>query len=161
MSICYSIVSLKHTVKLEPKYLGRELREHIYERLASDKLGTVSKENGRIKAIVEIVDIESSVSNPFDGLPTFIVRYLAKIDKPIVGNSYDGTIFHVHEEGIFVDTFSFSNSEKSFQTLVVTKSNAFDMGSSVSFTVTDINYKMGKYFCIGRLNLITEGVYRR
>lgn len=97
----FFLKELEHTITLEPRFLGAQLRDHIRLQLYRQVEGSCNGRFGYVVALVSISHIESGIVQDSFGSVAFKVRYMALLLKPFKNETVDAVISTVNKMGFF------------------------------------------------------------
>jgi hypothetical protein len=150
----HTITIFDELIALEPRYLDRDIKHHIQNKLKSKKVGSCSKDYGFIQDI-EIKKVASAEISMADGLPRFKTTYCIKSILPTPGKLYTSkkivVINHKNVTGA-IATIDESCAEHPFQIFIINGRNKcnqlqfdncecvlpFDNGKQTPFSLPNI-----------------------
>lgn len=149
-------VTIQRRVYLEPKYLDKNIMDHLLTQVTKSTLGECTKEYGHILSVerlVDIVDNEDCI---------FTVLFEAKTLKPEAGKKLTGTVCMVYKDGIFINV---EEKQKMLIPVVTLDGYKFDQvsrtytkdnkqikeGIEVDAVVTAAKYSNKNFSCFGSL----------
>ena len=147
---------LQRRIYLEPKYLDKNIMNHLLKTINKAMFGEFNKEYGYIisaNRIIKIVDNENTF---------FVLKFEAKTYKPKIKQKVDGVVCGVYEEGIFIKVFEkmkiliphiylkdykFNDVFHSFEN----KNNKIGIGDKINVEIKAVKYDKNGFCCIGFL----------
>ena len=98
-------VTLEKRIILESKYLTRDIKQHICNKLVEITKEECSKDYGYIIEIIKILDIKGHEIGRVNFDNIFTVIFEAYILNPVAGAEFEGTVCLIYKDGIFVNIY--------------------------------------------------------
>ena len=155
------IIQIEQKVSIHSKYLDKNVKTHILNKLQTTMIGKCSLDYGYIIKINKIIKLGENSITPANSLVVFDIIYEADILKPEVGQDLYGTVCMVFQDGIFVDiegkmkVLIPSTSMPSYvfeKSIFVNNNNdQITVGIKLLITIVMIKYDKNEISCIGKL----------
>ena len=169
--------SIKQKVSIEAKFLNKNIKDHLLDKLKKTMIGRCSLEHGYFLNVNKLINVGSNTITYSNSLIIFDVVYEAETLKPELGQVITGTVCMVFQHGIFVDIKkmkvlvpatsmvsyvfkdnSFTTERGTYQHRVITT------GLEVCIIINMIKYEQKEFSCIGELYksdiVFTEKIYK-
>ncbi|KAI9663690.1 MAG: DNA-directed RNA polymerase II subunit [Bathelium mastoideum] len=98
----FFIQYLERTINLHPSFLGPNISNYLKDQLIADVEGT-NTGNYFIICVIEIGDEPKGRVIPGSGITEYVVTYRALVWKPFKGETLDGVVTSVVQNGCFVE----------------------------------------------------------
>ena len=154
------------SICLEPKCLGKGLKESLLLQAKSSFIGKCSKEDGYVLDIVSIVEIVDNHISTSNSSPIFDLKLVAKLLRPEVGDELSATVNMVRQEGIFCrcedklnifipikqlqDQYVFDRTQGLYKKLS-DNTQTIGIKDTVNVHITAVRYSKNNYTCIANL----------
>jgi DNA-directed RNA polymerase subunit E'/Rpb7 len=144
-------------VTLNPKYLTKNIKNHIITQLQIDTKNDCSKQFGHILKIIKIEEILDNENT------TFVIKFSAETLKPEKDRILEGKVFKVYRDGIFIDVMekqkilipalNLTNYEfnEDNDTYVSKNKEIIQENDEVKVKIVAVKYNKGKFSCFGSL----------
>lgn len=149
-------VTIKRRVYLEPKYLVKNIMEHLLTTLKKNVVGECTKEYGHIlsvERIVKIIDNQDCI---------FTILFEANTLKPEAGKKLTGVVCMIYKDGIFINVkekqkmlipaltlkdYKFDQVSRTY----INGTNKIEEGDIVEALVTAARYNNKNFSCFGSI----------
>ena len=98
----FLIITMERQQKLEPKYFGKRLKEHVHKALVEEVEGKCDPSFGFVVAVTKVhpESIKLGKLEEYTGLAVFKIRYDCLVIKPEKGDIIDALVKEVIDDGI-------------------------------------------------------------
>jgi len=156
------IVTIKHKVSIEAKYLDNNIEEHLLNKIKTRVVGKCYIDHGYILNVTKIINIGNNTISSVNSFVVFDVTYEADVLKPEIGDIYSGSVCMIFQHGIFVDVknkLKVLVPIKSMKTYVFEddffvnkkENSKISISSELSIRIIMIKYEKKEFSCIGEL----------
>ena len=160
-----SRITVEQKISIEPKFLNSKLNCYIFKKLQEKMVGKCDQNYGYILKVYDNITILGNILSSASCNVFFHIRFDIKILKPKIGNLYEGTVFLVFSEGIFVEVankmkilvhvdkmnnYKYSKKKNIFKKDLKTISK----DDVVEIAIDMIKYEKQNFNCIGSLKTL-------
>lgn len=149
-------------VCLDPKYLTKDYKNPLFEKIVKDTTNECSKEDGYILSIIRIVNILDNIISSANYDIVFTVEIEIEILKPKIGDILCGTVCMIFNKGIFLDvngkmkvliTIDSLSSYKfdEEKAIYVKETNTIKQGDIINVKIKGIQYTNKEYNSYGEI----------
>jgi DNA-directed RNA polymerase subunit E'/Rpb7 len=160
-----SRITVERKIYLEPKLLDTKVSTHIRDKIQKQLMNNCDKEYGYIIKVYENITILGNIVSSVDSGVYFHVRFSLKTLKPKIGNTYEGNVFLVCPDLIFVEVANKMkimirddkmNGYKYSKTKNIYKKDTKTIteGDKVQIVIDMIKYEKQNFNCIGSLKTL-------
>ncbi len=155
------LINIDQKVSIHSKYLDKNIKSHLLNKLKSTMIGTCTLEHGYIIEINKIIKLGDNLITSANSLVIFDIIYEAEILKPEIGQDLSGKVCMIFQHGIFVEI---KNKMKvlipatsiplyTFKDTIFVNDNdeEISLGNELVITVVMIKYEKKEFSCIGKI----------
>lgn len=100
----FYLLVLKKDLDVTPRYFGKQLKDHIIEKLIAEVEGTCHAKYGYVVAMLKMQSCGvGKIRSDGTGYATFTVQYQAIVCRPYKGEVVDAVVTSVNKMGFFAD----------------------------------------------------------
>jgi DNA-directed RNA polymerase subunit E'/Rpb7 len=155
------LINIDQKVSIHSKYLDKNIKNHLLNKLKSTMIGTCTLEYGYIIEINKIIKLGDNLIASANSLVIFDIVYEAEILKPELGQDLSGKVCMIFQHGIFVEIKdkmkvlipSTSIPLYTFKDAIFVNDNddKISLGNKLLITVVMIKYEKKEFSCIGKI----------
>ena len=149
-------VLIQRRVCIEPRFLDRNIMDHLLHKVSEDVKNECTREHGYILKVLRVTRIISSEGT------VFILEIEAETFRPTGGKRTQGEICMVYKDGIFINILGKQKMliptstlpEHTFledQRVFVIGDLRIGVGDTIDVIVTAAKYANGNFSCFGSL----------
>lgn len=122
---------LNDKIKIEPKYISRDFRKHIANKLKSTVEGVCTKHGYIKEGSVELFKVSPGNVDltGLNGYVIFDTYYYADVCNPLIGNVVKATVMNVNKFGILADVMGILEIVISKSSVTIVHDSAIDVDS--------------------------------
>jgi DNA-directed RNA polymerase subunit E'/Rpb7 len=145
------IVTIKHKVSIEAKYLDNNIEEHLLNKIKTRVVGKCYIDHGYILNVTKIINIGNNTISSVNSFVVFDVTYEADVLKPEIGDIYSGSVCMIFQHGIFVDVKNKLKVLVPIKSMNKKENSKISISSELSIRIIMIKYEKKEFSCIGEL----------